>query len=258
MEEFEIIRIASGGTAETRLDAVTEEIPLTINVNGREIATLLASPTDIEDLVKGFLFTAGLVRDVSAIHAITVDRRRWKADVTTSDDGIGADLAFKRIYTSGCGRGVIFSTSLDLVNRVKLPAGFSVGSGTLIALMKELMGGSEEHRATGGVHSAALSGGNGITFLMDDIGRHNAIDKVVGRALTQGIGLHQSLLLTSGRISSEIVGKVLACRIPIVVSPGAPTNQAVRLAREANLTLVAHVRGTRMNIYSGHERIKHE
>ncbi len=255
METFEITRITEGGV-ETRLDPVTEEIPLTIDVNGSEIATLLASPTHIEDLVKGFLFTTGLVRSAASIQTVTIDRQRWKADVTTADEGIGTDLAFKRIYTSGCGRGVVFSTSLDLINRVKLPSGFSVESATIISLMKALMTGSEEHRATGGVHSAALADGGGVRIFMDDIGRHNAVDKVVGRALSEGIALSESVLLTSGRISSEIVGKVLTCRIPIIVSPGAPTNQAVRLARETDLTLVAHVRGTRMNVYSGGQRIR--
>jgi FdhD protein len=254
METFEITRITEGG-AETRLDPVTEEVPLTIDVNGAEIATLLASPSDIEDLVRGFLFTTGLVKGAASIGTMTIDRQRWKVDVTTADEGIGTDLAFKRIYTSGCGRGVVFSTSLDLVNRVKLPWGFSVESGTIISLMKTLMTGSQEHKVTGGVHSAALADGGGLQIFMDDIGRHNAVDKVVGRALTEGFTLSRSVLLTSGRISSEITGKVLACRIPVIVSPGAPTNQAVRLARETNLTLVAHVRGTRMNIYSGAERI---
>ena len=254
METFEITFISNDGS-QVRNDAVTEEVPLTVELNGKEIATLLVSPTDLEDLVTGFLFTAGLVRDISAVRSVTIDDQLWKAGAHITDEGLGEDLAFKRIYTSGCGRGIVFATSLDLINRVKLPLGFSMGSARLFELVRAFLTGSEEHKRTGGVHSAALAIDAGIVVSRDDIGRHNAVDKVVGWALKNGVALTDMLLLTSGRISSEIIGKVLRCRIPVIVSPGAPTNQAVRLARESNLTLIAHTRGGRMNIYSGAERI---
>ncbi len=255
MEAFEITYVTRDGS-HVRDDWVTEEIPLTIEINGREIATLLASPTGLEDLVLGFLFTAGLIPDASAVRSIAIDDRLWKADATITAEGLGEELAFKRIYTSGCGRGIVFSTSLDLINRVKLPPGFTVKAPVILDLMKTLLSTSEEHRKTGGVHSAALADTAGTVITADDIGRHNAVDKVVGNALKQGVAFSESLLLTSGRISSEILGKVLRCRIPVIISPGAPTNQAVRLAREANLTLIGHTRGARMNIYSAPERIR--
>lgn len=254
MEAFEITYVTRDG-AGVRDDWVTEEIPLTIEINGNEVATLLASPTGLEDLVLGFLFTTGLIPDASAVGSITIDDRLWKAAVTTTAEGLGHELAFKRVYTSGCGRGIVFSTSLDLINRVKLPPGFTVNASLILDLMKTLLTSSEEHKKTGGVHSAALADTTGAIITADDIGRHNAVDKVVGVALKQGVAFPESLLFTSGRISSEILGKVLRCRIPIIVSPGAPTNQAVKLAREANLTLIAHTRGARMNVYSAAERI---
>jgi FdhD protein len=255
METFRIATVTRDGR-QIRDDRVTEEIPLTIDVNDREIATLLASPTDIEELVVGFLFTTGLVPNVSAVASVSVDDRLWKAVVRVTDEGIGDELAFKRVYTSGCGRGIIYATTLDLINRIKLPLGFSIESARLFELVRGLLTGSEEHVATGGVHSAALADEAGIVVFRDDIGRHNAVDKVVGWALKNGVALADTLLLTSGRISSEILGKALRCRIPMIVSPGAPTNQAVRLAREGNLTLIAHARGGRMNIYSGSERVR--
>jgi FdhD protein len=254
MEAFEITYVTRDGT-ELRDDWVTEEIPLTVEINGREVATLLASPTGLEDLVLGFLFTTGLIARAADVRSISIDDQLWKADVRITAEGLGEELAFKRVYTSGCGRGIVFSTSLDLINRVKLPPGFTVKASVILDLMKTLLSASEEHKKTGGVHSAALADTSGGVIAADDIGRHNAVDKVVGAALKQGVSFPESLLITSGRISSEILGKVLRCRIPVIVSPGAPTNQAVRLAREANLTLVAHTRGARMNIYSAAERI---
>jgi FdhD protein len=254
METFEITAVTRDGSR-IRDDWVTEEIPLTIDINGREVATLLASPTDLEALVLGFLFTTGLIPDASALQSVAIDDRLWKADARITVEGLGEELAFKRIYTSGCGRGVVFSTSLDLIDRVKIPSGYTAQASVILDLMRTLLSSSQEHKKTGGVHSAALVDHNGTTISADDIGRHNAVDKVVGKALRQGVAFSESLLLTSGRISSEILSKVLRCRIPVVISPGAPTNQAVRLAREANLTLIAHTRGGRMNIYSANQRI---
>jgi FdhD protein len=95
-----------------------------------------------------------------------------------------------------------------------------------------------------------------ILIFRDDIGRHNAIDKVIGEALDAGVGFLGKILLTSGRISSEILSKVLRCRMPVVVAAGAPTNQAVKIARQMNITLLGRVRGSRMIVYSGDERIR--
>jgi FdhD protein len=254
MEAFEITAVTKDGR-QTRDDWVTQEVPFTIEINGREIATLLASPTDLEELVLGFLFTTGLIPDVSAVQSITIDEQRWKANAQITGEGLGEELAFKRIFTSGCGRGVVFSTSLDLINRVKIPTAQAIESSVILDLMRTFLSRSEEHKKTGGVHSAALADPAGIIIHADDIGRHNAVDKVVGRALKEGVVLPDKLLLTSGRISSEILSKTLRCRIPVVISPGAPTDQAVRLAREVDLTLIAHTHGGRMNIYSGPERV---
>jgi FdhD protein len=110
-------------------------------------------------------------------------------------------------------------------------------------------------RETGGVHSAALANGEAIRIFMADIGRHNAIDKVIGKALLSGLNLADLVMLTSGRISSEIVLKVAHCGTPILVSRSAPTDRAVEMAKQVNLTVIGFARGSRMNIYSGEERI---
>jgi FdhD protein len=106
------------------------------------------------------------------------------------------------------------------------------------------------------VHSAALAGQNGILIFMDDIGRHNALDKVIGEAMMRKIDFGEAMVLTTGRISSEIVAKVMRCGIPVVVSRGVPTNQAIKMAKEIRMTLAGYARGHRMNIYTIEERIK--
>jgi FdhD protein len=234
---------------------VSEEVPLTIEVNGRELATLLCSPEHLKNLVTGFLFTNGLIQNLSQQKSLTIDTERWKAGVKIEGDGFADDLIFKRIYTSGCGKGVIFHNPLDLINRVKIVSDFNVKNESIREFMKIFQKQSQEHELTHGIHSAALASCDKILISRDDIGRHNAIDKVIGEALYTNIGFTDKILLTSGRISSEILSKALRCRMPILAAIGAPTNQAVKLARQVGLTIVGLVRGAKMFVYSGEERI---
>lgn len=251
METFETIQIKDG--ARTRVpESITEEIPLTIETAHGELATLLASPTDIENLVTGFLYTSGVVRDIGDIRSIVIDSERFRALVHL--DRPEEDMPFRRVYTSGCGKGVIFHNPIDLINRAALPEGFTVEGRRLFEMMKDFLKGSQEHKDTRGVHSAALASSSAILVFRDDIGRHNAIDKTVGEALSKGWELSDKMILTTGRISSEILSKALRCRIPLIAAAGSPTNQAVKLARVANLTLAKLSRGG-ITVFSGDRRV---
>lgn len=234
---------------------VSQEVPLTIEANDKELATLLCSPEHIENLVTGFLYTSGIIQNLSQLKSLIIDEERWKVNVTIEGDGLADDLVFKRIYTSGCGKGVIFSNPLDLINRVQIISDFKVSSQVIREFMKTFQKQSQEHQLTHGIHSAALASQDEIMIYRDDIGRHNAIDKVVGVALSNNIGFADKFILTSGRISSEILSKALRCRMPVIAAIGAPTNQAVKLARQVGLTIAGLVRGPKMIVYSGEERI---
>jgi len=253
MEQFEITAI-SRGIRERRSEPVTEEVPFTIEVNGREIATLLCSPVDLKDLVAGFLFTSGLANEAPRPGDIVIDSERWNAAVTISG-GFSEEMVFKRIYTSGCGRGIIFHSPVDIMQRAPITHEFQIKAETITSLMSIFLNSSTEHRETRGVHSAALADAGNILIFRDDIGRHNAFDKVVGAALLSGISLEDKALFSSGRISSEIFSKALRCRIPVLVAAGAPTNQSVKLARQVNMALAGRTRGNRTIIYSAEERI---
>lgn len=254
MENLQVTIIDHGEKKSARMP-VSEEVPLTIEVNGRELATLLCSPEHLKNLVTGFLFTNGLIQNLSQQKSLTIDTERWKAGVKIEGDGFADDLVFKRIYTSGCGKGVIFHNPLDLINRVKIVSDFNVKNEIIREFMKIFQKQSQEHQLTHGIHSAALASRDKILISRDDIGRHNAIDKVIGEALYTNIGFTDKILLTSGRISSEILSKALRCRMPVLAAIGAPTNQAVKLARQVGLTIVGLVRGAKMFVYSGEERI---
>ena len=122
-------------------------------------------------------------------------------------------------------------------------------------MMHDFQGSSPEFQDTGGVHSAALADGSRILHVREDIGRHNAVDKLIGAAIIKGMSLQDKIVLSSGRISSDIVLKIRKTAISTIVSRSAPTNQAVNHARAADITLVGFARGKRMNVYSGERRI---
>ncbi len=253
MESFTITRIREN-TREAAEDVVAEEVPFTLHLEGKELVTLLCSPFDLEDLARGFLFTSGLIRKSSEIKKITIDTQRWSCHIEMSNKDV-ENLIFKRLYTSGCGRGTIFYNALDIMHRSKIVSEFKINSTAVGKLMLDFKKCSEVYLKTGGVHSAALADESGILNFREDIGRHNAIDKVIGDVLSQNKTFKDKILITSGRISSEVVFKVKKCGMPIIISRAAATNQAVRLAREMNLTLVGFARGSRMNVYSTEERI---
>jgi FdhD protein len=254
MEEF-VVEMVDGESRLPRTVKITSEVPLTIEANGRELATLLSSPSDLEDLVRGFLYTAGLINEAQGIKRMIIDEERWQAVAEITEEGLPEELVFKRIYTSGCGRGIVFHNPFDLLARIRLAPGPSCPAAFINETMREFLHYSNEYRQTRGVHSAALVDFSGIKVFRDDVGRHNAIDKVIGWSLAAGLRREGLMLFTSGRISSEIISKLLRARIPLVASSGAPTNQAVKMAREVDLTLLGLVRGKQMAVFSGGERI---
>jgi FdhD protein len=254
MDKIEVLQI-NRGRAEKKEVLITEEVPLTIEVNGEELATLLCSPTDLKEMVIGFLFNTGVIPKLDRIDKITIDSERWKTSVELASRGPSPKILFKRIYTSGCGKGIIFHNPIDLTQRARVSSGLRIESGRITEMMKVFLSSSREHKVTRGVHSGALASKDGILIFRDDLGRHNAIDKVIGSALMQDLNFDDKLILTSGRISSEIISKVLRCQVPVVVSSGAPTDQAVKLARDVDLTLVGFARGRNMQIFSGEQRV---
>jgi len=254
MEEFSITKIRSGISERVSV-FVSEEVPLTIEVNGNEISTMLCSPSDLENLVIGFLYTSGFIYSPDSIKNIVIDRDQWKATISMEADGLPDDMVFKRIYTSGCGKGILFHNPIDLMQRDKIEDNLKVHSNNIENLMRCFLKKSEEHAKTRGVHSCALVKEGEIIIFRDDIGRHNALDKIIGAALIDNHGFHNQIILTSGRISSEIISKIIRCGFPVIIAAGAPTNQAVKIAQSLNLTIIGFVRGKSMNVYSGEQRI---
>jgi FdhD protein len=255
-EKFPVLHISDEGRKEVD-EPVVKEFPLTISFNNQELVTLLCSPVDLKYLAVGYLFSEGLLKGKEDIKKIIVDDRRGMVWVETKEDKeIPRDLAFKRLITTGCGRGASFYSAADLQNQAKLQSQVQVAPAEILALANQFQHHSELYRTTHGVHSAALCDTKGILLFSEDVGRHNAIDKIFGQCILSDIPTDDRIMTISGRVSSEMLLKVAKKGVPVIVSIAAPTSLGVKLANDLDMTLVGLVRGRGMRVYSGSWRIK--
>lgn len=254
-EKLAVLRITEQDRDEVE-DLVVREFPLTIFLNGQELVTLLCSPTNLKYLAVGFLLSEGLIHDKADIKDIVVDSQKGVAHVETAGGKeLAKELLFKRMITSGCGRGATFYNVADVQGKVKVESQIRISASEVFALVKEFQHHSQVFRTTGGVHSAALCDTKNILVFSEDIGRHNAIDKIFGECILNDIPTNDRIIVTSGRVSSEILLKVDKRNIPVLVSKSAPTDQGVKLAKDLGVTLVGFVRGKKMNVYTHDWRI---
>ncbi len=228
-------------------DPVAEEAPVTITVNGRQVATAMTSPEDLAEFATGFLFTEGVIKGRGDIDSVQVEKNAVKVITKNLLRPVGP----RRTILSGCGGSASF---LDPAKLPKIGSDLTVPGVEISRGMKELLQ-SEIHRLTGGVHIVGLCPEGQEPVRALDIGRHNALDRVVGRSLMAGLDLTRSYVLSSGRISSEMVRKCLVAGIPLIASRGATTTLAVTLAEGNGLTVIGFVRAGGLNIYTNPRRV---
>lgn len=250
-----ITRFADDGTQELD-DPVIREVPLTIFLNGKELVTLLHTPEMSEELAIGFLRSEGLIRRFADVRSLRFEQEQGIVFVETAGNELAEKLYGKRTITSGCGKGTVFYHALDALKSNPVTSGMTIAARQILALMRQLQERAELYQQTGGIHSAALGNQEGLVYVCEDIGRHNAVDKLVGRCLKENIDLNDKVLLTSGRVSSEILIKAAKLGIPVLVSRSAPTALSVDLAQNLGITLIGFARGRRFNIYAHKQRIQ--
>jgi len=253
-ERFPVLRLTGEGGGSTE-QVVAREFPVTIILNDQELVTLLCSPADLKYLAIGFLYSEGLLTSKDDIKKILVDNERGVVRVeSTENTELPQDVLFKRIISTGCGRGASFYSTADAVSQ-KVESRMEITTDEIFSLVNEFQHGSHLYLATHGVHSAALCDRKNILVFNEDVGRHNAIDKIFGRCLLEDIATDDRVVITSGRITSEILHKVSKRGIPIIISISAPTNLGVKVADSLGITLVASVRGKKMNVYTSDWRV---
>jgi len=255
--EWEIVKW-DGECCRQTTDRIVEEFPLTVVLDGWELATLLCSPDSLDNLVVGFLAAEGVIRSFDDLSSLKIDMATQTASIQTRsgfDSGAAERILYKPTITSGCAGGSAANVR-DIAGIPSVTGKTAIEAERLIRLTAEFQKMALTFRATGGTHAAALVIQDEIVAFFEDIGRHNAVDKVLGNGLRRGLDLSGAIVLSSGRLSSEAVLKAARMRIPILVSKSAPTVYAVEAAVRLGVTMVGFARGRRMNIYSLPQRIK--
>ena len=243
---------------ERRSRGVPSERPITIHLNDCEIATTQATPRDLEELAVGFLFAEGLLTDRSAFVSAEADAKRGLVWVT-STESVPEDLAQRTRYlTSGCGRGITFASIGHARGLAPIDAGFTVDAETIYSLVRALADAAELYRDTGGMHAAGIGVDGRLVVAREDVGRHNAVDKVLGRAWLDGIALDRAVLVATGRISYEMAVKAAKARVPVAASRSAVTDLAAELGDSLGIALVGYARGGKLTVYTHPERVLHE
>jgi FdhD protein len=230
---------------------IAEESRACIFLNGQELATLMCSPHDLDDLAIGFLRSEELISSIDDIASLTLSKQGTCVDVWLTHPLKAAPV--RRITTSGCGGGVTFDDLLKERNPLTLST--IITTGQVGPLMKKLYQSANLYQDTRGIHTAALCDPEELLVIAEDIGRHNTIDRVWGRALKQGIDTQNKILISTGRISSEMLGKAAKAGIPIVISRTSPTSLSVKLARAWNITIIGYARGDSFRIYAAQDRV---
>jgi FdhD protein len=257
------------GLARTENDELVAEEPLEIRVRGRAISVTMRTPDHDHELAAGFLVAEGVVRrredilKIGSCIGAKCDNGNVVNVALHPEVPLDLDKLTRHVFAASscglCGKATInaIRAQLDPLPDATTP----VMPAALIATLPGVMRSTQKtFERTGGLHAAALFDEEGrLVVVREDVGRHNAVDKVVGYALLNGLlPLSRHILLVSGRSSFEIMQKALAGRIPIVAAVSAPSSLAVDFARENNQTLIGFLRERRMNVYCGHERILYE
>jgi FdhD protein len=237
-------------------DEIVTEYPLTIIVNGEEFATMVCSPDHLEELVIGFLASEGLIRFRSDIKNISIDATRGFAYIDLhAKQSINQQYFSKRFIGSCCGKSRQFYLHNDVKTAKTAFTNIKISVEQCFHLMKNMQNGSVIFQQTGGVHNAALCSDSEIIVSRSDIGRHNALDKLYGYCLLQQIPVRDKIIAFSGRVSSEVLLKVSKIGVGILLSKSAPSDLALQLAEDLNITVVGFIRGNKLNVYTHPERI---
>jgi FdhD protein len=246
--ELRGFKFAGGQWQETSI-CVPKEFNFTIFINNRELVTIMCTPAKLNCLALGYLYSEGIIQEMKEVVSMRVCEDDALADVTLNRPDFV--LPERRILTSGCGGGISFNNKIKQVN-----SNLVVSPQSLLLLMRKMMENAESYNLTGGIHTSVICDSNGIIAMAEDIGRHNTLDKLTGECLLRKISTKDKILLTSGRVSSEMLRKAATMEVPVLVSLTSPTERAVRLANTSGITLAGYARGDHLTVYANPHRLQ--
>jgi FdhD protein len=223
---------------------------VTLYVNGRPLVSLMCTPTWLEELALGFLFNEGLIEGLDEVAVLELCGGERCVDVWLEHS---IETPKVRVITSGCSGGTTFEDVASAYHRIE--SDLHTTPQQVSQLMQKFLRATALYRRAGGVHGAVLAEGEQLLCAAEDIGRHNTLDKVAGMCLRQGQPTRDRILLTTGRVSSEMVSKVARMEVPIVISRTSPTSLSVQLAQAWGITLIGYTRRRSFRVYADAERI---
>jgi len=250
--EINLTRI-KGNKREEISDLIAREITFTILLNKKKLVTLNCSPEKYKYLGLGFLYTSGILQKKEDIISLDINEKQNLMDIKIK----GVSLSSEDIINSNLWIGSYQQPEEQEEDIVSIDSSLKISSSLVYSLISEMQEKANFFKLTGGVHSCALADKNGsIILFSEDISRYNTIDKILGEAFAGDIATENKIILTSCRITSGILKKIIIGKLSIVISRAAPTDLAIKLAKKAGITLVGFVRGEKMNIYAHPERIE--
>ena len=255
--EVQALKLQQDQPPEKLTECVADEQLCEIFLNGKTVATLACSPMNLRELALGYLVSEGIVGRIDSVTGPAWRDDRYAVQIQ-AQALLGEDKLAERVVTSGCAGGLSFAQlqGQPVPAEPLLGMYVTVSRAEMLSLARQLAGQAKAFQQTGGVHSAALCEPGRIVFQVEDIGRHNAVDKVIGWAKLNGVELQDKLLLSTGRISADIVLKAARAELTIIASRGAPTSRALAYAEQLGLTVVGFVRGRRMTVYTWPNRCR--
>lgn len=250
--EVNLTRI-KGNKREEISDLVARETTFTILLNKKKLVTLNCSPEKYKFLGLGFLYTSGILQKKEDIISLDINEKQGLMDIKIK----GASLSSEDIINSNLWIVSYQQSEEQKETPLSIDTSLKISSNLVYSLISEMQERANFFKLTGGVHSCALANQQGsIMLFSEDISRYNTIDKILGEAFLKNIPREDKIILTSCRITSDILTKIAVGRVPIIISRAASTDWAVELAQKIGITLVGFVRGERMNIYTYPERIE--
>jgi len=228
------------------------EAPVSLTVNGKVWLSFMCTPVHLEQLAVGFLYNEGVINSMDEVENVHVCEHGDNVDVWLNRS-VEQPTSWRR--TSGCTGGV---TAVDLLAKPNVSFGsnrIEIQPEAIGRLVEMLFESQSLYRETGGVHTSALSNGEEIILSAEDIGRHNTLDKIAGMCMMNNIWPEQRILITTGRISSEMLQKAARLQAPILISRTSPSSLSIEMAERYGITLIGYARKHRFNVYSNVQRV---
>jgi FdhD protein len=236
-----------------------DEYPIPLVLNGYEIAVFQLTKADLEDWTYGYLFSEGFIQDPDEIKTIRINEETGSIHVTLRTN-FDAEQLFskKKHYTAGCGRGVTFFSMTDVKNFQKISSDKTYQLSYLLKKRSEFAQNSTLYLETGGMHGACIIDEKGNMTIREDIGRHNAVDKIIGYCLRNRLHPKRLILLTTGRVSYEMLSKAAKFGFAVIGSRTAATRQAIQLAKFLHIEVIGYLRGKMAMVYTSEGRVEND